>query len=290
MLVVGAAGMVTLGIVQAPRWGWGDPRILGSLTAAAAITPLVVWRSRRHDSPALDLDLLGERQVALGNLGTFLFAIGGFGIILNNVLFLTTVWKYSILMAGLALTPAPIAMALAAVGSGKAADRYGERVVAAPGTILFGLGTLWLANRVGTRPDLLGRWLPGAALTGAGCGLAYPALGSAALARLPAQSYATGSAINAMFRQLGAALGFALIVSVVGTTTGLGAPTAFANGWKLAGLAGAAALVPALGLRRTRPDPNEIALSQATGIAYLPHELVSHGAGGPRESAPRICD
>ncbi len=132
---------------------------------------------------------------------------------------------------------------------------------------------------------LIGR-LPGAALTGAGCGLAYLALGSAALARAAAQSYAAGSAINAMFRQLGAALGFALIASVVGTATVLGAPTAFGNGRELAGLAGAAAVIPALGLCRTKPDPAEIA-EAAGGDASPAWRTRSDGAERwfPRGSA-----
>jgi NTE family protein len=256
-LLIGAAGLLTLGIVKGNDWGWDDPRVLGALAGAAILTPLLLARSRRHPSPVVELRLLRERSVAMGNAGTLLFAAGGFGIILNNVLFLTEVWAYSGVETGLALTPAPLAMAAAAGPAGRAADRYGQRAVAVPGALLFALGTLWLATQSGADPDFLGVWLPGVLLTGTGAGLAYPAFGSAAIAVLKNESFGVGSALNAMFRQIGAALGFALVVAVVGVPSAADAPAAFDAGWAVMGAAALASTVAAIALGRVRADVGE---------------------------------
>ena len=257
VLLIGAAGLLTLAIVKGNDWGWADPRVLAALAGAAVLTPLLVARSRSHPSPVVEPALLRERSIAMGNAGTLLFAAAGFGIILNNVLFLTEVWDYSGIETGLALTPAPLAMAAAAGPAGRASDRFGQRAVALPGTLLFALGTLWLATQSGADPDFLGVWLPGVLLTGAGAGMAYPSLGSAALAVLPAESFGVGSALNATFRQIGAALGVALVVAVVGVPSAADAPAAFDAGWAVMGAAALASTVAAIALGRVRADVGE---------------------------------
>ena len=68
----------------------------------------------------------------------------------------------------------------------------------------------------GPEPDWLGVWLPGSVLTGIGIGLAFPTLGSAAVRDVPDDRFATASAVNAAFRQVGAVLGTAILVAIVG--------------------------------------------------------------------------
>jgi NTE family protein len=68
----------------------------------------------------------------------------------------------------------------------------------------------------GPEPDWLGLWLPGACLTGIGIGLAFPTLGSAAVRDVGDDRFATASAVNAAFRQVGAVLGTAILVAIVG--------------------------------------------------------------------------
>ena len=84
-----------------------------------------VRRSARHHAPAIDLELFRSRTVVLANAATLLYAIGFFGMLLGNVLFLTSVWHYSTLEAGLAITPAPLVVAALSGPSGKLAARFG---------------------------------------------------------------------------------------------------------------------------------------------------------------------
>ncbi len=84
-----------------------------------------------------------------------------------------------------------------------------------PGTLLFAAGAMVLRS-AGAEPDWLGLWLPGACLTGIGIGLAFPTLSSAAIRDVPADRFATASAVNSAFRQVGAVLGTAILVAIVG--------------------------------------------------------------------------
>jgi hypothetical protein len=79
------------------------------------------------------------------------------------------------------------------------------------------------ARSAGAEPDWLGLWLPGAILTGIGIGLAFPTLGSAAVREVPVDRFATASAVNAAFRQVGAVLGTAILVAIIGDPVGLAA-------------------------------------------------------------------
>jgi hypothetical protein len=87
--------------------------------------------------------------------------------------------------------------------------------VIVPGTLFFAAGVMVLRS-AGAQPDWLGLWLPGACLTGIGIGLAFPTLGSAAVRDVPDDRFATAGAVNAAFRQVGAVLGTAILVAIVG--------------------------------------------------------------------------
>ena len=109
-----------------------------------------------------------------------------------------------------------------------------------PGTVVFAAGVMVLRS-AGAEPDWVGIWLPGACLTGIGIGLAFPTLGSAAVRDIPDDAFATASAVNAAFRQVGAVLGTALLVAIVGN------PATLAEG-----LSASDSRLPVLGPRLAR--------------------------------------
>ncbi len=213
---------VTLAIVEGNDWGWGSAATLGTFAAAALLLAGVVSRSRSHPRPIVEPELFAHGSFRLGNLGTLLFAAAFFSLILGNVLFLTSIWGYSVLQAGLATLPGPILSTVFAGPAGRLADRFGHRAVIVPGTLVFAAGVMVLRS-AGAEPDYLGLWLPGACLTGIGIGLAFPTLGAAAVRDVPIDRFATASAVNAAFRQVGAVLGTAILVAIVGEPVGLAA-------------------------------------------------------------------
>jgi EmrB/QacA subfamily drug resistance transporter len=223
-----ALGLLALGIVEGDDWGWTSARVLGSFAVGAALLLVVVRRCTRHPRPIVDPALMRIASFRRANLGTLLFAMAFFSTILGNILFLTSVWQYSVLQAGLATVPGPFLSAVVAGPAGKLADRVGHRLVVVPGCVMFACGLLVLRG-AGLEPDYVGTWLPGATLTGIGIGLAFPTLGAAAVRDIAPTRFGTASAVNSAFRQFGAVLGTAILVAIVGTPATLAAAEDAAN-------------------------------------------------------------
>jgi NTE family protein len=253
MLALGLA-TITLGIVEGNDWGWGSASTLAAFAVGLALLAGVVLRSTRHPRPIVEPALFAHRSFAIGNLGSLLFAAAFFSLILGNVLFLTSIWGYTILQAGLAALPGPALSTVVAGPAGRLADRFGHRALIVPGTLVFAAGAIVL-RAAGAEPDYLGVWLPGACLTGIGIGLAFPTLGSAAVRDVPVDRFATASAVNAAFRQVGAVLGTALLIAILGDPLGLAQALEVSDrAYLFAVLASLASGAVALGLRRAPRD------------------------------------
>jgi EmrB/QacA subfamily drug resistance transporter len=258
-LLVGGVGFVSLGIVKGQEWGWGGGRVIGVVAAAAVLLVAFFVRSSRHSAPVIELGLLRVRSFAVANVGVFLFALGFYALLLANILFLTSVWAWSVLRAGVSVTPGPLMAALTAAIGGRLADRYGQRVIAVPGGLLFAAGCLVFAASTGATPHYASEYLPATLLTGAGVGLSFAAWGSAAVAELPHSRFATGSAISATSRQIGAVLGIAVLVAVIGTPHPADALSTFHTAWVLMAIPTATAGLLALALGRVRArDPEAV--------------------------------
>jgi MFS family permease len=214
--LIAAVALVTLGLVRGPDWGW-DTRVVGCFVAAAALTIAFTIRSSRHESPVLELEILRVRAFALASAGAAAFFAAFAAMLLSNVIFLTSVWDYSTIEAGLALTPGPLAAAALARMSGKVAATVGPGRVGALGATLFAVGSAWWIWRIDVTPSYAADFLPGMLIGGIGVGLVLPSFTVAAAATLPPTRIATGIGAQTMFRQIGAALGVAAFVAILGT-------------------------------------------------------------------------
>ena len=217
VLISIALGAMVLAISEGVTWGWSDPRIVSAFVAAVGTSAFFVRRSRRHPNPVVDPALFSERSFVVANLATLVYAAGFFAMLLGNILFLTGVWHYSIMRAGLAVTPGPLVVAVIAGPAGKLAHRVGFRPVLVAGAACFASGLGWYVARVGVTPAYLAHWLPGTLIVGLGIGLTFPVLSAAAVSSLPAHRYAVGSAVNQTARQIGGAIGIAVLVMLLGT-------------------------------------------------------------------------
>jgi EmrB/QacA subfamily drug resistance transporter len=243
-----AVAAVALGITQGEAWGWSSAAVLGALAAAVALGASALRRAHRHPAPAIDLSLFENRTVALANAATVAYAVGFFAMLLANVLFLTTVWQYSTLKAGLAITPGPLVVALLSRSTGAWAARVGYRRVLVLGSATFAAAQLWCAAFMPLQPDYVGRWLPATLVGGLGVAMVFPVLSAAAVAGLPMDRFGIGGAVNQTARQMGAVLGVALLVAILGTPASLDeALDAFRQAWLLC--AGAALLSAAISSR-----------------------------------------
>jgi MFS family permease len=129
--------------------------------------------------------------------------------------------------------------------------------VIAIGASLFAIGTLWFALFAGLRADYFADMFPGSVIMGVGVGLTLPTMMASATSELPPANFATGSAVVNMLRQVGLAIGVAVLVAVLGTPIGAHALVdAFDSGWLvIAAFAAASALasLAILGVRRPAP-------------------------------------
>jgi EmrB/QacA subfamily drug resistance transporter len=215
-LLVAGVALVALGIVEAPGWGMVDARTAASFGGGALLFTGFVLRSRRAASPAVDLSLFADRNYRLANLATCFFAIAFTAMFFTFVFFLTLRWHYSLLQAGLAITPGPLMVIPVAIAAGRIADRRGHRGLLVAGGLVFALGGILLYSALESPPAFLTTWLPRAAVTGTAVGLVLPSLSGAAVHGLLPARFALGSAINQAVRQIGSAIGVGLVIALLG--------------------------------------------------------------------------
>ena len=287
-----ALGSLTTAIIKGPDWGWSDWTTIVAFALSALATVLFVLSSRAAAAPLIDPALLRVRSFAVGNVVTIVAGTGFYAYLLTHILFLNFVWGYTLFEAGLAVAPAAFVAAVVASVLGKVADRRGHRIVLVPGALLWAASLLWYLERVGPEPAFLTEWLPGQLIQGLGVGATLPVLGSAALAKLPkGDGYATASAVVSSARQLGAVLGVAFLVILIGHPTPENALGQLERGWAFAACCfvvvavGCALLGPttqdhkadADGLRAAVPKPLPAVpvhgAETAFDVAHLPDSL-----------------
>jgi EmrB/QacA subfamily drug resistance transporter len=260
-----AVASVVGAIVKGSAWGWTSAATLGAFALAAVASAWLVVRSLRHPNPIIEPAVIKHREVALADLSSVVF-FGGFGaLVLGGVLFLTGVWHESVLRAGFMIAPGPLLAGLTAFPGGLLTARFGHRAVGTVGSLLFAAGGVWWITHVGLGPDYASAYLPGSLLGGAGVGLMLPSLGGAATAPLPPERFATGTALYAMGRQIGVALGVACLVAILGVARGPGAVTAFHHAWIFMAACSLTSGALLQGIRRTAPQtgPSLVANTEA---------------------------
>jgi EmrB/QacA subfamily drug resistance transporter len=259
LLVTGGVAALTLGLVQGNDWGWGSTRTVLTLTASAAALAAFVAHTLRHHNPLVEPGLFRNKTFSGASIVSLVFSVAFGAMLLSIVLWCQTVWGWSALRTGLAVAPGPlIEPQFAFLLDGRLIMRFGPGRVIGAGATLFAAGIGWWAIAATVSPnyvDMIGGML----LTGVGVGLTLPTYMAAGAAALPPQAFATGSAVVNMLRQVGLAVGVAVLVAVLGTPHGPGAAlSAFRHGWEViagASLATALAGVALLRARVAEPAP-----------------------------------
>ncbi len=258
-LLATGVGLIALALVKAPGWGWGSARFMGALVLASACIAAMLARCAHHPAPVIELALLGSRTFNATLAASVLFYAGFDAFTLASVEFLTAVWHYSALRAGLTLAPGALVVV-------PVARQLTPRVIALLGgagrVVLLGCLTylisqaLWIAF-IQPQPDYLTFFLPIQLIAGVGVGLTIPSLIAAGSAAVPPARFGTGSGILNMARQIGTVLGVAGLVAILAQLDDSDAIATFRESVELVGaFTIAVALTASLTLtRRTSSAP-----------------------------------
>ncbi len=232
-LLITSVTALSLALVKTDTWGWTGTETLISFSVSAIAAVWFVVRSSRHPSPVIELDLFRVRSYAMANVTSLFFYAAFCAGLLVMVLFLTQVWHESVLATGLWLAPGPAAAAVASVPAGRLGARIGQAPVAAAGSLLFAAANVLFILRATTEPELVSVLLPSWIIGGLGVGMVLPTVAATVAASVPPARFATGIAVMTTARQIGAVIGVALLVAVLGTPNPADPMPAFRNSWWL---------------------------------------------------------
>lgn len=243
LLIALVFGALTYALIEAPAAGWASPRTLGVLAGAGVGLAVVAGWSLRRDEPVLDVRFFRSPPFA----GATMIAVSAFvsasGFLFLNTLYLQDVRGWSALHAGLMTLPMAGLAVIGAPLSGRLVGRFGPR----PSLLLSGPcmagGALLL---VGLSPDTgMTRLITAYVVFGLGFGMVNAPITSTAVSGLPNAQAGVAGAVASTSRQLGQALGVAVVGSVA--ASGLhdvsGVDPLSPAGWAIVTGAGAAVAV-----------------------------------------------
>jgi EmrB/QacA subfamily drug resistance transporter len=213
------AALVTLvyGIIQAPEDGWTDPVVLGAFGVAAVLAVAFIWWERRIQHPMLPMGFFRDPRfsAASGAIAMAFFAL--FGSVFRLTQHLQFVLGYTPLQAGVRILPVA-ALAVAAPLAARLTEGIGAKLVVAAGLLVVA-GALWVLSTV-QLGDGYGRVAAALALLGIGMGLVVAPATESIMGSVPLAKAGVGSAMNDTTRQVGGALGVAVLGSILAASYG----------------------------------------------------------------------
>ena len=208
-------GLVTLlwGIISLPTDGFGDPRVSGSLTVGILVmAAFVVWELTCSD-PMLDMRFFKNRRFSAANIAITLVYFAMFGQMFVMGQYMQVVLGYSALGAGLRTIPMSVVMIIVAPMAPRLVEKVGTKLVVGAGLLVASAGVLWNSFIPLTNGYL--HLVSGMVLIACGMGLTMAPATESIMGSLPPAKAGVGSAMNDTTRQIGGALGVAILGSIL---------------------------------------------------------------------------
>ena len=214
-LVTSAAALfaLTYALIEANTYGWTSARILALFAFAAAGLALFVALEHRQRVPMLDLSLFRSGTFAGANTVMLLVALAMFGVFFFVSLYMQNILGYSPVEAGATFLPMTLFIVFVAPLAGRVSDRIGSRWLMGTGMTLVS-ASLFLFSRLDESSTF---WdvLPGLLVGGLGMALAMTPTAAAAMGSVPVDKAGVGSAVLNSMRQVGGALGIAVMGAIM---------------------------------------------------------------------------
>ena len=207
--------LIVLGFMEASNWGWGSAKTIAALAAGAILLALFALIERRVASPLVDLRLFQIRNFGGDTTVLFFAQFALMGLTIFGAIFTQDVLGFTPIEAGLGMLPLTLPLLVAAPLAGRVYDRAGPRGIVAAGTLTAAIGFAAAAATLGE----LEYWMlvPGFVLIGTGIGLVMSPTNTDAMNSAPLELRGEASGTIQTVRQVGGALGIALLGTLVAT-------------------------------------------------------------------------
>ncbi len=254
-LVLSGLGVLALvfGIIRGNDAGWGSFQVVGSLVAGGLLLAGFLFWETRIPAPLLPLRLFRDRSFSVANLSGFGFNFGIFGAVFILIQYLQIVQGKSPLTAAVMTTPWTMAPMIVAPIAGMLAPRVGTRALIIVGLVLQAVGLFWLVAVMRVDTPYLEMLTP-FIVTGVGMALTFAPSSTAVLVDMTPEDTAKASGTNSTVREIGVALGVAVLTAVFTGAGGQLTPTGYVGAaipailvaaWVLVGSAVVAVFLPA---------------------------------------------
>jgi EmrB/QacA subfamily drug resistance transporter len=213
LLAMAGLTVLVFSIIEAPEAGWVTARTLGGISGGLVLLAVFAGWELRQQHPMLDVRHFRNRRLSAGSLSIFIQFFAFFGFTFVALQYLQGVRGYSPLLAAVSLIPLAAAMMPTGRLTPKLAARFGARNVCVTGLVLVAAGLVIISRVTAGSPYWL--LLAGLIPLGVGMGAAMTPATAAITEGLPAAQQGVGSALNDLSREVGGALGIAVVGSIV---------------------------------------------------------------------------
>ena len=259
VLLSGALAALLLGVSEGNTWGWGSAGVLGLFAAAIVLTGVWARWELHVVDPLVDLQLMRRRPVWTTNVAAFAIGFAMFGSFVLIPQLVQTPERVgygfgaSVTASGLFLLPSALVMLFAGPVSGRLGTRFGSKLPLALGAVFASAGYFWLALLHDARIDIY----LGSVLLGIGIGLAFAAMANLTVEAVPMNMTGIASAINAIMRQIGGAIGAQVSAAIVSAHLVLGGTFPAESGYPIAFARSGVGALAALGVTFAIPAREE---------------------------------
>jgi EmrB/QacA subfamily drug resistance transporter len=210
-------GLLTLvyGIIEGPTEGWTSTKILAAFGISAVVLAAFAWWELKSTHPMLNLQVFENPRFSAASLGIMLIFFAMFGSTFLLTQYLQSIMGFSALRAGAALLPWAAIMLVVAPLSARLSERIGTKLVVGTGLSFATLSLLLISTLPATDISYLRDVLPRLVLMAIGMGLVMAPATESIMGSLPRAKAGVGSAMNDTTRQVGGALGVAVVGSVM---------------------------------------------------------------------------
>lgn len=219
---IAGLGLVVAALIEGGALGWADPVTLALGTAGLLALALFVYVENKVASPMLPFGMFRRPAFTAAVVSGFAFQFGTFGLQFIVAIFVEEAWGYSPVQAGFFLLPFAVLLTIGASFLNRLWKARGMRWLLVNGASVATLGTL--ACLAASTPSTWPALAIGFAFTGLGAGILAPSINGAALAEVDNQFAGLASGVLNTFRQMGLAVGVAVlgaVLSTAGSSAGL---------------------------------------------------------------------